>query len=370
MLAGLVAMLMGCSSSVEQTSEIRLGMVSEKANFEGEIPVVIVEQAVREINVGGGVDVSGELQPVRLIVEDAGGSPEGAVEAALRLINTHRVVALIGPSLSNHAIPVATVAERSLVPMISPGSTHPETTAGKPFAFRLPFTDVVQGRALAEFARQELGATRMAALFDAASDYSRGIAAQVQSEFDSLGGEMVAFEGFTMVDGEVRSAISRIVAARPEVLFLPNGRPWLEAGIYRAMGGDGILLGSDLWPTNVLQEPAMEGAYYSHSWHPDAVLHLPNAMAFREDYQRRYGVIPDGLVSCLYDTVHLFTESIRRAGVVDPRAIRDQLAAMEDFPGTAAVFSYRGTEGDPAQPVFIIHVQDGEQRLHRIIHPD
>lgn len=367
--ACLVGMWTGCGPGVEDAAEIRLGMVSEKASAEGEVPILIVEQVVREINAGGGVDVAGTLRPIRLIVQDTAASPEGAIEAALRLINTHRVVALIGPSLSDQAIPVARVAQRSQVPMISPGSTHPETTEGKPFAFRIPFTDAVQSRVLAKFARQDLELTRMAVLFDVASDYSRGIATQVMSEFEALGGEMVAFEGFTVVDGDVRPAVSRLVEARPEVLFLPHGRPWVHAKLFRAMGGDAIVLGSDLWPINVLQESPMEGAFYSHNWHPDAVLHLPNARTFREDYQRRYGVTPDGLISGLYDTVHLFMEAIRRAGSDDPSAIRDQLASIEDFSGATVPLTYRGTSGDPPQPIFIIQIQGGEQRLHRVIQP-
>ncbi len=40
-------------------------------------------------------------------------------------------------------------------PMISPGSTHPETTAGKSFVFRVTFLDLLQGEALARFAAGE-----------------------------------------------------------------------------------------------------------------------------------------------------------------------------------------------------------------------
>ena len=184
-----------------------------------------------------------------------------------------------------------------------------------------------------------------------------------------MGGETVAYEGFTIVDGDVRPALARIVEARPEVLFLPHGRPWSHAKIFRAMGGEAILLGGDLWPEKVLEEPVMDGAFYSHNWHPDAFLHLPNAKAFREDYQRRYGVVPDGLTGGLYDTVLLFVEAIQKAGVDDPVAIRDQLADTKDFQGSTVSLTYRGTEGDPLQPIFMAQIQEGERRLHEVIQP-
>ena len=44
------------------------------------------------------------------------------------------------------------------MPLISTGSTHPETTNGKRYVFRIPFTDALQGRALATLARAELKA--------------------------------------------------------------------------------------------------------------------------------------------------------------------------------------------------------------------
>ena len=40
----------GCGPGIEEVAEIRLGMVSEKASAEGEQPIVIVEQIVREVN--------------------------------------------------------------------------------------------------------------------------------------------------------------------------------------------------------------------------------------------------------------------------------------------------------------------------------
>ena len=82
------------------------------------------------------------------------GHPEKVVLAARKLINQENVVAIVGPQFSRDAIPVAEVAEATEIPMISPMSTNPDTTANKKYAFRVGFLDPFQGLVMGTLCRR------------------------------------------------------------------------------------------------------------------------------------------------------------------------------------------------------------------------
>jgi branched-chain amino acid transport system substrate-binding protein len=161
----LVALLAACAPVAppdQQTSEIRIGLLAtlsgSSAETAGKSTVEGAQLAVKRANDAGGVSVGGSKQRVTLVVEDDQDRAEAAIDAARKLISQQSVSAIVGPQFSRNAIPVAGVAESARVPMISPASTRPETTAGKRYVFRAAFTDPFQGRVLARIARDELKA--------------------------------------------------------------------------------------------------------------------------------------------------------------------------------------------------------------------
>lgn len=363
--------VLGCGSESMEEPTIRLGVITEVTISDSERTVRFFENRVRQTNAAGGVEVNGVSYPLSLYVEDSEGTPEGSARAALRLINTYGVVAMIGPNNSRSAIPVAEVAQQAAVPMISAGSTHPETTAGRPFVFRIPFTDPVQGQVLAQFAVEELGAQRVAAFFNVANDYSRDIAADFKFGVESLGGSVVAYEGFTVVDGDVQPALQRLVAARPEVLFLPSRMAAQHARGFHQLGGEAVLLGSDIWNIDVLSsDPLFDGAYVSQRWHGDLAATVPKTRELIATYQEWFGLPPTDLISAADDALGVLLEAIRNAERVEPEAIRKALAGIEDFQSTTGPLTFRGTDGDPTQPVLILQFLAGRAELRDVVpHP-
>ncbi|MEE8592476.1 MAG: ABC transporter substrate-binding protein, partial [Spirochaetia bacterium] len=125
----------------------------------------------------GGLEVSGRKHPVNFVVERiTGGVPEEAVRVVNKLINQEDVVAIIGPDFSIDAIPSGEVAERSGIPLLSPLSSHPRTTAAREYVFRAAFLDSFQAKGMARFSVQDLKAEKIAVLYNIANPYSRGIA--------------------------------------------------------------------------------------------------------------------------------------------------------------------------------------------------
>ena len=189
----LFASLTGClpNNSQPASDEIRIGVLAE---ITGSIPNVgkstvdAANMAAQEINDSGGLKVGNKNLKIVLVVEDIQDNPETAVAMAEKLINQENVVAIIGPQASRNAIPVSLVAENSQMPMISPWSTNPDTTLGKKYVFRVAFIDPFQGQVMARFSFEELKATKVAVLFDAASPYNSGIAEIYKQVFEAAGG--------------------------------------------------------------------------------------------------------------------------------------------------------------------------------------
>ncbi|WP_449243024.1 ABC transporter substrate-binding protein, partial [Desulfovibrio sp.] len=172
----LLGPLLSCSSNDERRDEFRIGFVAAITNpalrHNPDAPGLAADQA----NAEGGLEVGGRKLMVRLLPRDNHDHLEDTLVAVRELISHDQVTAIVGPYVSRQAIPAAVLAQNAGVLLISPTSTNPETTRGKSLAFRTCFVDTGQGRALARFAREDLGATRAAVLFDAADDYCRGVA--------------------------------------------------------------------------------------------------------------------------------------------------------------------------------------------------
>ena len=131
--------------------------VGINAPMTGDIPKVgegskyAAELWLEDIKKAGGLDVGGKKFPVEVVLEDNESKAESAVKANTKMITEDEVIAVVGPQSSKQAVPAGEVANNMKTPMISPWSTNPDTTKGRPFVFRGCFLDPFQGPVLAKF---------------------------------------------------------------------------------------------------------------------------------------------------------------------------------------------------------------------------
>ena len=88
----------------------------------------------------------------------------------------------------NSTSPAAIKATADKIPLITPTGTETNlTTTGGEYVFRTCYIDAVQGQAIAKYATEDLKAKKMAILYNVGSDYSKGIAETIKSEFEKSG---------------------------------------------------------------------------------------------------------------------------------------------------------------------------------------
>jgi len=359
------------ASTGQQGQTIKVGLDAE---LTGDIPAVgascknAAELAVKEINDAGGLDVGGTKYQIELLVEDNGGKADQSAAVVTKLVTQDNVLAIIGPNASRYAIPAAEVAESSKVPLISPWSTNPDTTMdsrsgeSKKYVFRAAFIDPFQGRVVANFALNDLKATKAAVLYDIASDYNKGIAEFFKQTFEANGGQVVAFETYTTGDKDFSAQLTKIKDTQPDVVFLPNYYSEVPLQIQQAhrLGITVPFLGSDSWGSAELLQLCgedCEGYYFSTHYAADAATEA--ATSFIEAYKAAYGSTPDDVAALTYDSFGLLFEALQAAGKVDREAVRNALAQIPDYEGVTGNMQFQEGSGDPIKSAVILQIQDG-----------
>ncbi len=368
----LFTLATACNSQETQPEELKIGLI---APITGSIPAVgqstvnAAELAVSEINEAGGLQVGDVQYTVTLVIEDNEDRAEAAVTAAQKLINQENVIAIIGPQASRNAIPAATVAENSRIPMISPWSTNPDTTAGKEYVFRTAFIDPFQGRVLARFTIEDLDINKAAILFDEASAYNRDIAAIYREVFEETGGEVVAYETYTTGETDFTQQLANIKDAGADILFLPNyyEEVLLQAQQVRDLDLEIPILGGDSWGTMpVADRSALDGSYFSTHYSTDIA--SENAQAFIEKYEEAYGELPDDVAALTYDAFGMVFAAINSQDDADPESIREGLSALGRYEGVTGEIEYKGS-GDPVKSAVILQIVGDEFKFFKLANP-
>ena len=165
---------------------------------------------------------------LELQAEDDGCSAEGGQTSATKIVSDPQIVAMIGTSCSGAGVPAAKIISDAGYAMVSPSNTAPSLTdpeqAWQPGYYRTAHNDEIQGRAMAEFAINELGVTKAAAIHDG-DPYTEGLASVFASAFEEFGGEIVAFEAEAADATNVEPLLTTIAAGGPEFIYFPVFNP-------------------------------------------------------------------------------------------------------------------------------------------------
>ncbi|NLI94092.1 MAG: ABC transporter substrate-binding protein [Peptococcaceae bacterium] len=371
----------GCASgssaggSSAAPAEIKIGLsgpMTGDISDIGQSSKNAAEMAVEEVNAAGGLKIGDKKIPVKLVVGDDENKPESAANVFQKLINQDKVLGIIGPPTSKCANAGAPIAESAGTVMVSSWATNVNVTKDKKFVFRACFIDPFQGLVNANFAADTLKAKKAAVLYDVASDYNKGLAEVFRDEFKKKGGEIVAFESYSTGDKDFASQLTKIKAANPEVLFLPNyyNEVALQLQQAKRLGITAKVLGGDAWDSPKIFDLAgkdlLEGTYFSNHYAADA--DNADLQKFITKYKEKYKLVPDATGALTYDAIRILFQGIEKAGSTDKKAIRDAVAATTDFKGITGTISYKGS-GDPVKSAVMIQITEGKYKYAATVNP-
>ena len=331
-----------------------------------------LELAIEEINEEG---IDGKK--LELVKKDNKSDGPEATSVALNLLTQEKVVASVGAATSGNTIAQVEIANNNQIPIISPSGTNPDITFkdGKlnEFAFRTSFIDPFQGTVAANFASQEVKATKAAVYIDSSNDYSKGLAAAFIEQFESNGGTIVAQEAYQTKDTDFRSTLTSLKSAEPDFIFLPGY--YEEVGLIikqaREAGLNVPIMGGDGWDSPTLVDIAGPEAlnntfitnHYS-SGDPDPKI-KDFVKAFKEKYSNKS---PDAFNALGYDTGYFLADAIKRAGSTDPVKIKDALASTNGLELITGTFTL-DDKHNPVKSATILEYVNGEQQFKTKIDP-
>ena len=352
-----------------KATEIKIGGISpltgEAATF-GQSTKNGMELAVEEWNAAGGV----LGKQVKLIVEDDKGDPAEGAAVFSKLIDQDKVVAIVGGITSRVALAGAPIAQAAKVPMVTPTATNEKVTQVGDYIFRSCFIDPFQGSVMAKFAVQDLGILNAGVIFDLGNDYSKGLAETFSASLTSLGGQVLASEGYPSGATDFKAQLTKIVQAKPEAVYIPAyyNDVGLIAKQIRELGYEGKLLGCDGWDSSELVNiggTAVDGGFFTNHYSKDDT--RPVVQDIVRKYSAKYGAPPDALAVLAYDGMNILLDAVKRAGKTNNEAIRDALKTT-DLACVGGQIRYDENR-NPVKSVVIIEMKDGQQVYRTTVEP-
>jgi branched-chain amino acid transport system substrate-binding protein len=294
--------------------------------------------------------------PVELSVEDELCTAEGGQAAATALAADPSIVAVLGTSCSSAALGVAdTILGDKGILLFSGSNTNPALTseeAHQPFYARTAHNDRIQGAIVAEYALNELGATKLATIHDE-SPYTQGLTAAAAVNFEAGDGTVTVQEQINSLDTDFKPVLRQIAETDPDVLYAP---------VFVAACSLILKQVQDIMPD--VQVIASDGCLSSDTIKTagDAIngvkLSGPDLSAFEEGdfyaneflpaYKEQFGTQPTSSFHAhIYDAANVLFDAIEQVAVenddgslsIPRQALRDAVFATEGYQGLSGTIT-------------------------------
>lgn len=372
LVVGLITILFsGCEKAGKSEDEIKIGLNYELSGgvaTYGQSNVNGILMAIDEINEAGGV-LGKKIKPIK--IDNKSDSAE-ATSVATRLATQNKVAVILGPATSGAFKATIPVATKNKIPVISASATDDDVTVDnngvKEYAFKTCFNDSFQGKAMAEFALNNLNAKTAVIIFDNGSDYSLGLSKNFKETFTKAGGKINGEEVYVAGETDFNAILTKIKGLDFDVIYIPGY--YEEVGLIikqaKALEIDKPVLGGDGFDSPTLVELAGKAAlnkiYFSN--HYSSLEKDPKVTEFIENYKKKHGKEPDAFAALGYDLGYFIADAIERANSEDPIKIKETLAATKDYKGITGSFSIDENH-NAVKSAVVIELKDGKQ--HSIV---
>jgi branched-chain amino acid transport system substrate-binding protein len=310
-----------------------------------------------------GTEVLGKQ--VEYVLVDNKSDKVEAANAATRLIDKEKVVAIIGPAISGSMLSAGPICEEKKIPQISATSTNPLVTQDKKYSFRATFIDSYQGLAAAQYAYVDLGAKSVAILSDIAQDYCVALGNFFKDAYEKLGGEVLTVQHCKSGDQDFSAQLTTIMNLNPDVIYLPNY--YTEIALIcrqaRDLGYEGKMLGGDGSDAPELVDiggDAVEGFYFTA--HGDTEKALTEiGQKYFDAYRAKFNKEPGVFGALAADCYIIILDAIKRANSFEPEKVAAAIEDTKDLEVTTGKITIE--KGDALKPVVVKQVQGGKAKL-------
>ena len=314
------------------------------------------------------VEVGGVEYTVELVPADNASSADRAPTAAAQLVS-EEVSIVLGTYGSSAAIAAGPTFEQAQIPAIGVTCTNPQVTEGNEYYFRICFLDPFQGTVLANYAIDQLGASKAYLLGELGNEYDNGLMNYFEEAFTALGGTVVK-DNFPTNNSDFTSYLNKAVSEQADVIFCPVSIAYSTQIVSQAksMGLETTILGSDTLDNNTVLEAAQDSTvdlrvstFYADGANPEFDAGFKEWInSDPENLTNNGGNDNIAAVSVMgYDAYYVALEAIKAAGSTDPVAIKDALWDVE-YDGITGHIAFDDVNGDAVRDTAFIKIADTE----------
>lgn len=370
----LLFTLVSCGTPAADTPDdadpIILGSIQDISN-ETSVYGRMISEGIRwrveVINKGGGING----RQIELIEYDSKASVDESINAYHRLVEAGAVL-IFCPHQANIGIALAPVAQETKVPVVTFGMDNRVTRQGDDgtgapwdYMFLIQPSCELQATIMARYTVEELGYKRISALYREDNSYSVSLFDAFKTFCEANGAEIVATETFKTGDMDYKTMLTKLLAADPDCLYIPNYISEIVPIVQQARGlgyeGDIIESLDAAPPFASLCGPEADNVYFISNIRFDD----PAVLGVIDEYVAAGNKEPDEIIKfCVsYDMMGAVASVIEAVGT-DREAIRDGMENLTGYEGLSGTISIDPVTHQPYGLGMNIYViENGESKF-------
>jgi len=339
----------GCSKGTEEgkAKPIKIGAlfsITGPPSFLGEPERNTATMMVDQINKAGGI----KGRTLELVVYDTQGDATKAVQAANRLIEQDKVIAIIGPSTTGETMAVIPIAQTAKIPLISCAAGIKITDPVKEWVFKTAQNDSLAVACIYEHLKKR--GINNVAILTVSDGFGSSGREQLKLHAQGFGINIVSDEIYGPKDTDMTAQLTKIRGSKAKALICwgTNPGPATVARNAKQLGFTMPLYMSHGVSSKKFIELAGDaaegitlpsGRVIVANLLPDSDQQKKSLLAYVNDYKKRFSVEGDHFGGHAWDAVMLLKDTIER-GADSPGAIRNNLENTRNFNGIGGIFNF------------------------------
>ena len=325
-----------------------------------------VELAASRINAAGGVNGA----KLVLVIDDDQSTTDGGVTAFRKQVSQDRVVAILGPTLSNTAVAAHPVAQSAQTPVIAISNTG-DGIVGKcdygpcDYIFRASLGESTAIPQTVNVAKSKLNVKSVVLMYAQDDKFSSDGFAIFKKNLTSAGITIKKEIAFSKNDVDLSGPVTQALAESPDAIVdssLAGPAIQILKETNKRKPGMLVIGGNGFNTPAIIQSAgaAAEGAVSGAAWY------LGNPSQENKDfvaaYKAKYNADPDQFAAQSYSALYILLDALKRTPSVTSvlhDKLRDQIELTTGVRTPLGEFSFNSSH-DVSQKVYVVQVKNGQ----------
>jgi len=375
-ILGIIICLMLIAAPTMAANTIKLGAffdLSGRAAFIGTPTKLVAEMVVDKINSEGGING----KKLELIIADTEADPAKTASIAKKFIYKDKVVAIIGPTLTDTGMNVKKVVDKGQTPIFMTVGGDPVIMGGKfgPYnwVFKSPQRSSIAVKRMFIYLKEK-GLTRVA-LLSAADGFGKDGARWMKKLAPEYGIELVAHESFGTRDTDMTAQLTKVKNTKPQALLVWTIGP---AGSIIAKNKGQLGIDLPLFQCHGLPDPKyieLAGAASQGDRMPATKLMIASQLAdsdpqkpviqefiklYKEKgYDKQFPINTHS--GYAWDAIMIVANAIKKVGT-DAEALRKEIESTKGYIGISGTYNITPEDhnGLDVNSMVMVQVQNGK----------